>query len=177
MKKFDFKKYRGSCFNQMDTMSTSCRLRSWWTCLGIFVDQDKVFDTINDFNIQDYIPKYQRSNDKWSMDMKEKFISNLLKGVKTSIILVRYNEHEDAMILDGQQRLTAIQDFMLDKILVDGFKYSEIKEDVKKLSINFGFHILTAKDEQEAIQFYIDMNENITHSKEDINKAKKLLNR
>ena len=176
------KEFRNSCFNQMSSLPASMRFQGVHQELLVYLDyqlSEKVgyVFPIEDFEIPKYIPPYQRSNDKWTMEMKVKFIENVLRGVKTNIIICSYGDNEDAIILDGQQRLTAIKEFLTNKFpILDGkYFYKDIKEEVKRLAVTIGFYALNAKDEEEAVKFYIDMNENITHSKEDIIKAKKYL--
>jgi len=173
-----------SPFSQMD-MPTTARLKHFGDTLLHFLDYEKSSSLKGrlpnqDFNIQDYIPKFQRGNDKWSLDMKQKFILNILKGMRSSIILCRIGgEYSDAIILDGQQRLTAIKGFMTNQypvIIKDKeYYYKDIENLYHTKTASIAFYIINAKDLKEACRFYIDMNENITHSKEDIEIAYKFL--
>lgn len=178
--------FRNSCFRQM-TNPSSMRFQRFNQEMLTYVDYEKadeldsknIRQNIEDFNIQDYVPEYQRGPDKWSLDMKQKFIINTLKGVKTTIILCRHSESENAVILDGQQRLTALKGFLTNEFSInidsEDYFYRDIIEEVKQMAVYVGMSIITAKDEKEEVQFYIDMNENITHSKEDIQIAKDYL--
>lgn len=123
--------------------------------------------------LQRVVPSFQRANTKWSKSMKVKYVENLLKGVKSEILLFKMNEQEDAQIIDGLQRTTAILDFFEEKIKPFGYKYSELKEHLVRFSNhNLVIKVYTFNTWEEVGEFYVDMNENITHSKADIQKAK-----
>jgi len=122
--------------------------------------------------IERVTPEFQRANNKWSKAMKLKFIENLLSGVKTELLLFRMKEHDDAQIIDGLQRTTAILDFFNGKIKPFGYSYTDLKDSLKMFNTNLIIKIYTFDNWKEVGKFYIDMNENITHSKKDIQKAK-----
>lgn len=119
------------------------------------------------------VPGFQRENNKWSENMQVKFIENILKGFRTEIILFKMSEHEDAQIMDGLQRMTAIIDFMQNKFSIFGdLFFSDIQKHMPYFGAKIIVDVLTFQEWQEVANFYIDMNENITHSPEDIEKAK-----
>jgi hypothetical protein len=135
---------------------------------------------IEDFDIDKYLPPYQRNGDKWTIEMKRNFILNTLKGYKTNIILATNPDRDDKyIILDGQQRLRAIREFLTNKLEIDilggKYLYADIKDEVKKINVYLGYYTLMLDSEIEEVKLYIDMNENITHSKSDIDRAKKYL--
>ena len=123
--------------------------------------------------IQRITPEFQRANNKWNKAMKLKFIENLLSGVKVELMFFRFEEYADAQIIDGLQRTTAILDFFHGKVKPFGYSYSDLKNNFNKFqSHNITIKIYTFNSWEEVGRFYIDMNENITHSKKDIQKAK-----
>jgi hypothetical protein len=118
-------------------------------------------------------PDFQRANNKWNKNMKIKFIENLLLGAKVELMFFRMKEHDDAHIIDGLQRTTAMLDFFNGKVKPFGYTYSDLKSSMHLFSShNLGIKIYTFSTWEEVGRFYIDMNENITHSKADIQKAK-----
>ena len=117
-------------------------------------------------------PAFQRANNKWTKKQKLLFIENLLKGVQTELLFFRFNEDEDALLLDGLQRTTAIIDFFEGKIKPFGYSYEKLKGHMRLFGTNLEIKIYTFKDMEEVVKFYIEMNEGITHSKADIQKAK-----
>lgn len=139
--------------------------------LGLYLD----YDNQRDCDIITYAtPEFQRSNDKWSIEKKVLFLQNILKGFRSEIILFRFGEVEDCMIMDGLQRLTAIKDFFDDKFKVFGLFYSEFEGDLKILlkSRTLTIKNITFNNWKDVGRFYIDINEGITHSDTDIQKCK-----
>lgn len=126
-----------------------------------------------------YIPIFQRDNDKWTKPMQKKFIENIVIGCSTSISLYAISEKEfpNWLILDGLQRLTAINLFINDELKIyNGLVYSDIKEQISDGGV-LEFKRYRFNTEIEAVEFYIAINENITHSKKDIQRAKDYLAR
>lgn len=125
------------------------------------------------------IPGFQRDNNKWTLEMQIKYVENTLLGFKDEIYLYSYNEMKTGCkILDGLQRTTALLDFQEGKFKVfNDIKYDDISNNIimNMTSYTTTLRVFQFKNEIEAVEFYIQMNENITHSSEDINKAKKYL--
>jgi hypothetical protein len=121
------------------------------------------------------VPEFQRTNDKWSESMQIKFVENLFAGCPTEIKLFRVmckSDNQDAQIIDGLQRLTAIFDFMQGKFPIFGFSYDDIKDKISSFHSRITLSVYDFDSWAGAGKYYIDMNENITHSPADIQKAK-----
>lgn len=120
-------------------------------------------------------PEFQRSNDKWNKDMKIKFIQNLLKGCPTVIKLFNVGKDtNDAQLIDGLQRTTTMIEFMDGKFPIEGNVYcKDLGDTLKQFRTSIELEIYTFDNWEEVGRYYIDMNENISHSKEDIEKCKK----
>jgi hypothetical protein len=131
-------------------------------------------------NVEDFfekaVPGFQRANNKWSQDMKIKFVENVFKGFRPEIKLFNILNKtviEDSQIIDGLQRLTAITDFMAGKFKIfKTYTYEDIQNYEFRLASMITIQIYTFDTWEEVLKFYVDINENITHSKEDIQKAK-----
>lgn len=175
---------RESCFNKQ-SYSVNVRLKDFPLSLSLHTDYDginKEYTTNENFSISDIdfdkfllnmTPQFQRANNKWNKKMKIKFIENICKGVKTEILLFQFKEEDDAQIIDGLQRTTALLDFFQNKIKIFGeFYYKDLKNDLNKFNTNIHIKRYLFKTWEEVGRFYIDINENITHSKADIQKAK-----
>ena len=122
------------------------------------------------------VPDFQRSNDQWTQDMQIKFVENVVKGFKTKIQLFEIKGKEyinGCMILDGLQRTTALSKFVEGEFeIFDGIHYDDIKDNILRgLSKTVVLEVFNFDSMNDAIDFYIEMNENITHSPEDIAKA------
>lgn len=171
------KKARHSTFSKQGVYQVNIKLNKLETFLSsikLYSDQTNSnvvsINTVSFFN--KITPGFQRDNNKWSLDMKIKFVQNLLSGVETDLKLFSL-DGKDFQIIDGLQRLTAIIDFMENKFNIFGdFTY----EDLKNNLITFNTHLtVTAyifENWFEVGKYYIEINENITHTKEDIDKAK-----
>lgn len=119
------------------------------------------------------VPEFQRENNKWTKQMKIKFVENILYGFRTNIILFRIKGDFDYKIIDGLQRTSAILDFLDGKIKVfEKFEYKHLEDKINSFDAKIALTKHTFENWEEAGRFYIDMNENISHSKEDIQKAK-----
>ena len=130
--------------------------------------------------LEKIVPKFQRDNNKWSREMQIKFVENIILGVNTTIILgTLSNEKSECVLIDGLQRVSAIFSFMNKEFKVfESFEYNEDFENkISTFIHNLKLKIFNFKNEKDMVNFYINMNENITHSKEDIQKAKDYLNK
>jgi hypothetical protein len=127
--------------------------------------------------VENATPDFQRSNNKWTEQMQRAFVENALKGNVHNILFFKMHEDDDAKIIDGLQRLTAIAKFIDNELSIfNGLLYSDFdKSDVLRPVIkraSFRVNIYTFSDWESVGRFYVEMNENITHSSDDIKKAK-----
>lgn len=152
------------------------------------VCHDKYMEYEKNKNLQDItskdvlsnaIPGFQRDNNKWSVEMQTKFMENILSGASSIIQLFYVNpgdeiDIEDCMIIDGLQRTTAILKFLDGELFPFGIDIKECGMTQVKRFLIFKLHLqtYTFKTWEEVGKFYIDMNQYITHSDEDIQKAK-----
>ena len=173
------KKCRSSSFNRSN-YSVNVDLKYFVNSMLLHTDYDNKSDGYawydKEYNLNwltKVTPQFQRSNDKWSKGMQKRFIENLLMGAKTELLLFKMAEFEDSKIIDGLQRTTAIIDFLNGDIKPFGYQFDELKEYLRQFpNHNLVIKIYTFDTWEEVGRFYIDMNENITHSSEDIQKAK-----
>jgi Protein of unknown function DUF262 len=82
----------------------------------------------NDIDLQ---PDFQRG-EVWSIPKKRKLIDSILRGWRIPPIHVIENKNYVDEVLDGQQRLATIRDFLNDEIKVDG-RLSPIDDNILKL--------------------------------------------
>lgn len=133
-------------------------------------------DTLKDM-VQKMTPGFQRDNNKWTYPQKQRFIENLISGCRSEITL--YSLAGDASrcyILDGLQRLTAVAGFICEDFTIwGGLRFSEIADPLVFTNGKMSLRIYDFSTEEEAISFYIAMNEGITHSPEDIARARRFL--
>jgi hypothetical protein len=166
------KKTRNSSFNKHNYM-VNVELKRFVSNMLLHTDYDNKDGDMKNYEWLNLItPEFQRSNNKWSHSMKVKFIENLLSGVKVELMFFRMNEQDDSKIIDGLQRTTALIDFFEGRVKPFGYSYSELEKYIGHFPSNIAIKIYTFDTWEEVGRFYIDMNENITHSSEDIQKAK-----
>lgn len=176
------KKCKNSSFNKenyqvnidLATFVDSMLLHTWYDKCDLKAKRINPDDKkLNKEWVERVTPDFQRANNKWNKAMKTRFIENLLSGVKVELMFFRLHSSDDAQIIDGLQRTTAILDFFNGKIKPFGYSYSDLKNELKYFkNHNLSIKIYTFDSWEEVGRFYIDMNEGITHSKKDIQKAK-----
>lgn len=84
------------------------------------------------------LPPFQRP-EVWTQEQKVRFIESAWLGFSLGeIVITQTHEKEfDALVIDGQQRLTAIRDYMADQFSVFGAKWSEVdKIDQRRLTLS-----------------------------------------
>ncbi len=130
------------------------------------------------------VPAFQRDNDKWDSEMQTKFVLNLLKGCQSNpvVLYTLTSDITECFILDGLQRLTAIHRFLIKKDMVFELGNGETinskaitdasYEFWGMRNIAFDVKIYQFDNELQAVNHYIDINDGITHSQKDINRAK-----
>lgn len=126
-------------------------------------------------NFMEHIPSFQRNNDKWTNKMQISYVENVLKGLNNPILIYTLQDNSKRFILDGLQRITALNLFINNELKVfEKYNYIDILHKIDALArINVKQYKFNT--EIEAVEFYILMNENITHSKADIQRAKDYL--
>lgn len=156
----------------------SFRLVDTFKTLGLMLaETEKESDLVEQGHFERYVPDFQRTNDKWSEEMQVAFIENLMKGFSTTLTCYNLGGLQH-YILDGLQRITAIKAFLLGDLKAFGLTYQELVEKYgrgifKHSSVTILFY--SFESEAEAVNFYIDLNKNIAHSQEDVDKAEKYL--
>jgi len=167
---------KNSSFNKSN-YSVNLELKRFVQGMLLYVEYDLFEEHIeissNEF-LKLAVPAFQRKNDKWNESMKQKFIENLLSGVSTTIMMFRmFGSENNSQIIDGLQRTTAILEFLDGKIKPFGYSIHEIGiKNIRKFRLHLMVQIYDFESWAEVGKFYVDMNENITHSKTDIQKAK-----
>lgn len=134
------------------------------------------------------VPAFQRNNDKWTDEMQSGYVSNILQGCKAPPLMLytvgnRNRGKTHCKILDGLQRITAMIKLFTDESMLLNVNNGEMKLTAGELmknkqfiihmrGITQGIRIYEFDTEIEVVKHYIAINENITHSSEDIERAK-----
>jgi len=165
---------RSSCF-KMNPYSVHTRFNRRDFPSGLFLFTHPYTETTD--YIENYLaeitPAFQRSNDQWSESQQTLFVENILKGYKSTIILFTVEKAVSSQVIDGLQRLTALMAFISGKIKVFGLYAREYEPlMLRKFGAHIRLNIIDFKTWQEVGDFYVEINEGITHSPADIQKAK-----
>ena len=108
------------------------------------------------------VPNFQRPL-KWSVAQQISFIESVWKGYDIGSYMIVKNEYGkqfSGAVIDGQQRLKAIEDYLNDRFEVFGYKYSDLDvldhRDFE--NIPFPCRVLHVWDEQELRDTYNRLN-------------------
>jgi len=150
------------------------------------------------YNINDFInwyhdgllqlsPKYQR-NQIWNLKAKSYLIDTIIRGLPVPQIFLRQNTDVKTLktfreVIDGQQRLTAIIEFISDDFAIlkthnkdfAGCKYSDLTEEIQESILNFEFSVELIKSKDDAIIYdmFSRVNTNsMTVNKQELRNAK-----
>lgn len=143
-----------------------------------------------DFNLERN-PDFQRGH-VWTLEQKVAFIENLLRNenTNTKILINRHGLMQNTLnpdfkysgkyvIIDGLQRLTAMEEFCLGKFKVfnNQLSFEDLKEVglTKGLNYNIEVHFFEMASEEEILDYYLSFNTGVTpHSKEEIKRVRQL---
>lgn len=125
----------------------------------------------------DLQPNFQRG-EVWSIPKKRKLIDSILRGWRIPPVHVIENTDYVDEVLDGQQRLATIRDFMQDKIKIDGFlsptekaiqslnnlTFSELDSTIKNKFLKYSITIirLTEYTVEEPAELFFRLNQPAT---------------
>lgn len=117
------------------------------------------------------IPEWQRPL-VWTDEQKIKLIESLWLGLNIGTYTYTTNDKNpdlDLILVDGQQRMNAIQEYINDGFKVFGYLYSEttIIDKRKFRSLHFSNYVLRDVTEQEMKDYYNMMNFSGTNHTED----------
>ena len=139
---------------------------------------DKVNFWIKEDNLE-LIPNFQRGH-VWTPQQRISFVEFILKGGITNPIIFNHpgwmsTFKGNFVCVDGLQRLTALNLFLDNKLIVFGDHYRSEIEGIESLlkSIMLKVYINDLKTDNEVIEWYLELNSGGTqHSKEDLDKAR-----
>lgn len=109
------------------------------------------------------LPTWQRG-EVWTLAQKIALIESAWRGVSIGTYTFnrgKYGSRFDNLLVDGQQRMLAIQDYIEDKFPVFGYRYSEVTVVDRRLwnvSIHFHSYITETEDEAYLRGYYNLMN-------------------
>jgi len=129
----------------------------------------------------DLNPDFQR-NYVWSEKQKTEYIEWMLRGGRSGRDV--YFNHPGWMndfkgefiVVDGKQRISAILDFLSDKVKAYGSYFHEYEDRISITDASLSINIANLKSRKEILNWYIQLNTGGTyHSDEEIEKVKQLM--
>ena len=132
----------------------------------------------------DIDPDFQRIH-VWNTGQQSAFIEHILRGGRNTTI--RWNcpgwmstnpkEAKGPVILvDGKQRLTAVLDFMDDRIPAFSRRLSQWADGIPAFNCNLNFMVNDLATKAEVLQWYLDINQgNVAHTPEELAEVDALL--
>jgi hypothetical protein len=108
------------------------------------------------------LPSWQRPS-VWTRDQEVSFMESVWKGVPLGTWTFNRTTYccpLDDLLIDGQQRLTALENYLKDAFPVLGYKWSEVTVVDTRFfdSLTFGSYITETKDEDYLRGYYNMMN-------------------
>jgi hypothetical protein len=162
---------------ELMTASPQIRREVQWKYL-----EEHLEDQVNKYDLQ-VDPDFQRGR-VWTEEQKTRYVEYCLKGgAYHRDILLNHpgwmNDFEGEFVLvDGLQRLTAITQFIKNKLPIFNGVYLNDFDHPRKLlggQISF-FCINTLKTRKEVLQWYLDLNTGgVVHTNEEIERVRGLL--
>lgn len=144
---------------------------------------DSNIERYNEFNNLVMDPEFQRLH-VWTERQQIRYIEFILRGGQSGRDIMWncagwMNDFRGPMYLvDGKQRIHAVQRFMTGKIPAFGTLYHEYEDNFPLTDTGFVFHVNNLNTYKEVVQWYIDLNAGGTpHTEEEIEKAKSILER
>lgn len=134
----------------------------------------------------DLNPDFQRHH-VWTELQQIRFIEFFLRGGKTGRVIYlnhpswqgcsRTNStYNEFVIVDGKQRLRAVERFVNNEIKAFGSLISEFTDNPRFVNNTFRLNVNTLKTRAEVLQWYLDMNSGGTpHTNDEIEHVKSLL--
>lgn len=135
----------------------------------------------NHKDILELCPDFQRGH-VWNEKQQIAYIEYCLRsGTSGKIIYFNcsswMNKFDTPLqLVDGLQRVTAVKRFLNNEIKVFGVYYKDFEDSMPYFNGEFIVNINNLQTRAEVLQWYIELNEGgVLHTKEEINKVKKLL--
>lgn len=146
-----------------------------------YISKDATIKTWIEENEVNLDPPFQRGY-VWNDKQKTQYIEWVLRGGRSGKDI--YFNHPgwmrgfkgEMVIVDGKQRISAVIDFIEDKIPAYGTLFSEYDDRMNIVDTSFIVHVADLKSERKVLQWYIQLNTGGTmHTDEEIEKVRKLM--
>lgn len=129
----------------------------------------------------DLDPPYQRGY-VWTEEQKIAYIEYILKGGISGKDIFwncpgwMSNFKGPLELVDGKQRISAVLDFLNNKIKVFGRFFNEYEDKIRLCGPTFIFHVHDLEDRKAVVQWYLDMNTGgSVHTEKDLQPAYEMM--
>ncbi len=126
-------------------------------------------------------PDFQRGH-VWTTEQQIAFVEYKLKdGISGGDIFWNCAGHMKNfkgpyLLVDGLQRITAVREFLADRIPAFGHRLSEYEDPRYLMNVTFRFHVHDMEDRADILRWYIQLNEGgVVHSDGEIQRVRSLL--
>lgn len=126
-------------------------------------------------------PDFQRGH-VWTEEQQVSYIEYRLKGGYAGRDIYfncrgwMCNWEGPIYCVDGLQRITAVQQFLNNKIKAFGTYFSEFEDKLRHTGYDFTLHMHNLRTKAAVIQWYLDLNfKGTPHTEEELEKVSKLL--
>jgi len=148
-----------------------------WTYLD---DTLKHWSTYN-LNLE---PDFQRAH-IWTVDQQERYVEWILQGGESGCDLyfnhpkwdrMAIDDGDEMVLVDGKQRLQAVQDFLAGKVRAFGHLFPDYTDKPDILTARFKFHVACLPTRFEVLNWYLKINAGGTpHTKQELDRVRALL--
>lgn len=147
-----------------------------WSYLSLHLERAKT-----EYHL-DLDPDFQRGH-VWTPEKQTRFVEFCLRG-GASANNVYFNcagfnlgRSGDYVLVDGKQRITAVLDFLGNRVPVfGGHLFGEFEDKLRMTGPSFRWHVNDLETRAEVLQWYIELNSGgVIHTDEEIERVKALL--
>lgn len=147
---------------------------------------DRVIVNVDEWvekNGLDLDPDFQRGH-VWTERQRRAFLEFFFRGGRTARVLCfncpswhksATTDYDDFVIVDGLQRLTAIREFVENRLKVFGSYFREYEDSVR-IHKTFKINVNDLQTRADVLRWYLDFNSGgVVHTKSEIERVRRLL--
>ena len=157
------------------TREASYRINQSWDSIESWIQKERCGISL------DLNPDFQRAH-VWTELQQIRYVEFCLQGGKGSNEL-RFNcvgwmddFRGPFVLVDGKQRLEAVQKFMRSELPVFGLKLNEYEDKLRWATHDFILMVNNLQTRKQVLQWYLDINAGgVAHTEEEIYKVRRLL--
>jgi len=128
----------------------------------------------------DLNPDFQRGH-VWTKEQQIAYVEFIIRGGESGLDIFFncpgwMNDYRGPMeLVDGLQRITAVLAFLHNEIPAYGHLFSEYEDKRFVYGLHFNFHVANLPTRAEVLQWYLDLNSGVAHTKQELDRVGNLL--